>query len=560
MRGAEAICRVLHDEGVKYVFGVPGNTEVPLLDALSREPEIKYVSAIHEAVSMGMADGYARASGKPGVVLVHTTPGTAYVLGNLYNAYNAGSPVVVLCGQQDARMQWLDPFLDSNLLPMVSEYTKGCWRLEDCNDMAVALRRAFKEARTPPTGPVFLAIPRDLQSRALDADFWLAPRHEVAVGMRGDREALLKAAQLLVAAEQPVIVAGRQVPDAGATRTLVELAELLGAPVFVTAQVPKVIFPTDHPLYYSRVPPLGFALLGLEGTADVVLAVGSNLFKQLFHVEWPLIPSGTKMIQMDVDPRGLARDCPADVALVADPKSALADLTAEIRNLATADQNERNRLRFERLKNLREEARKAREAEWQKDWDGLPIRPPRAIHEIASVLPTDSVIVDESIMLTTYVECIMEFPQQGSYFSNNACLGWGLPASLGVSLAVPDRPVVALVGDGSALFGLQAFWTARKYEIPAVMIVLNNRGYAAIKWGFSAYPDKLSVAGADLGYDLGDVDFPALAKAFGIIARRIENPSEIGPAVQKAIGEGKPALLDLMVDPKDVGWGLPRLP
>ena len=266
------------------------------------------------------------------------------------------------------------------------------------------------------------------------------------------------------------------------------------------------------------------------------------------------------MIQIDVDPRGLAKDCPADVALVADPRSALADLTTEIKNLATDDQKERNRLRFEKLKDLREEARNARETEWKKDWDSLPIRPARAMHEIASVLPTGSIVVDESIMLTTYVECIMEFPERGSYFSNNACLGWGLPACLGISLAAPDKPVIGLVGDGSALFGLQAMWTARKYEIPVVMIVLNNQGYAAIKWGFSMYPDKLSVEGADLGYDLGDVDFPALAKAFGISACRIENPSEIGPALQKAIGEGKPALLDLMVDPKDVCWGLPRLP
>ena len=126
MTGAEAVCRILKDEGVKFVFGVPGNTEVPILDALTQTRDIKYVSAIHESVSMAMADGYARASGEPGVVLVHTTPGTSYVIGNLYNAHSAGTPVVVLAGMQDSHLQWLDPYLDSNLLPMVSQYTKDC--------------------------------------------------------------------------------------------------------------------------------------------------------------------------------------------------------------------------------------------------------------------------------------------------------------------------------------------------------------------------------------------------------------------------------------------------
>ncbi len=553
------MCRILKDEGVKYVFGVPGNSEVPLLDTLAQTPEIRYISAVHESVSMGMADGYARASGSVGVVLVHTTPGTANIIGNLSNAYDAGTPVVVLAGQQDSRLQWSDPLLDSDLLPMVSQHTKDRWWVGHADDIPKALDRAFKEATTPPMGPVFLAIPRDLQAETVAFDPSLPQRRRVPMDIRPDRESLARAARLLAAAEHPAIMAGHQVPDSGAIAELINLAEILGAPVFTTGLVPKFIFPTDHPLYYGRVPPIGFALTGLDSPADVLLAVGSHLFKQLFYIEGPLMPHTTKLIQLDSDPRGLGRDCPVEVALVSNPKIGLAELAAEAERVMSSDQRRKSQRRSESLKRAREQARAAVEADFKKEWDAVPLRPSRAVREVADALPPGSAVVDEAVMLTSYVASIMDFTEPGSYFCSIACLGWGLPASLGVALANSGRPVVALVGDGSALFGLQALWTAAKYQIPVITVLLNNRCYAAIKWGFSMYPQRGSPEGVDLGYELGDVDFPQLAQAFGISGQRIQDPAQIGPAIRSAIEAGKPALLDIIVDPRDVGYGLPSL-
>jgi len=188
-----------------------------------------------------------------------------------------------------------------------------------------------------------------------------------------------------------------------------------------------------------------------------------------------------------------------------------------------------------------------------------PMHPSRAVREIARALPPGSVVVDEAVMLSSYVENIMEFSEPGSYFSTIACLGWGLPASLGVALATAKRPIVAIVGDGSALFGLQALWTATKYQIPIIMVILNNHSYAAVKFGFANHSYITSREPINLGCDLGDVDFPKIACAFGIDGQRIEEPTEIGPALKKAIAAGKPALFDLIVDPNDVGLGLPRL-
>ena len=223
-------------------------------------------------------------------------------------------------------------------------------------------------------------------------------------------------------------------------------------------------------------------------------------------------------------------------------------------------QRRRSRDRLERLKSVREQARAAREADFSREWDDVPVRPSRAIREIAAALPQGSVVVDEAVMLTSYVESIMEFSEPGSYFSSNACLGWGLPASLGVALGTSRRPVVALVGDGSALFGLQGLWTAARYRIPVVLVVLNNQGYAAIKWALGMYPERRCADDADLGCDLGEVDFSRLAQAFGISARRIDDAAEVGPALKSAASAGQPVLLDIGLDPRDVGYGLPSLP
>jgi benzoylformate decarboxylase len=508
---------------------------------------------------MGMADGYARASGNVGVVLVHTTPGTANIIGNLTNAYDAGTPLVIIAGQQDSRLKWCDPLLDSDLLPMVSQHTKDRWWVSRGEDIARALERAFKEATTPPTGPVFLVIPRNLQAQILTTEYFPPPRRRIPMSIRPDRGYLKKAAQLLVAAERPAILAGHQVPDANALPELTRLAETLGAPVFTTGLVPTFIFPTNHPLYYGRVPPIGFGLPGLDSPADVLVAIGSKLFKQLFHIEGPIIPPSTKLIHIDHDPRGLARECPAEVALVGSPKAVLAELATEVRRIMSPRQRQRSQQRFKKLQKDREQAKAACAADFKKEWNDVPMRPSRAIKEIANALPSDSVVVDEAVMLTSYVASIMEFTKPGSYFCSITCLGWGLPASLGVGLANSRKPVLALVGDGSTLFGLQALWSAAKYQIPVIMVVLNNRGYAAVKWGLASYPDRKSGEDADLGCDLGDVDFTKLAQAFGVNSQRIARPDDIGPALRKAIRARKPVLIDLIVDPTDAGYGMPRL-
>jgi benzoylformate decarboxylase len=291
----------------------------------------------------------------------------------------------------------------------------------------------------------------------------------------------------------------------------------------------------------------------------VLVAIGSRLFKQLFYIEGPIIPPSTKLIHIDHDPRTLSRDCPAEVALVGSPKAVLAELVAEVNRLMSPRHRQNSHRRFKKLQKGHQQAKAACEADFEKECNDMPMRPSRAITELAKALPANSIVVDEAVMLTSYVASIMDFTKPGSYFCSITCLGWGLPAALGVGLANARKPVLALVGDGSALFGIQSLWSAAKYAIPVIMVVLNNRGYAAVRWGLASYPDRKSKEGADLGYDLGNVDFPKLAQSFGVSGERIEKPEKIVPALKRAIRARKPALIDLIVDPEDVGYGMPRL-
>lgn len=255
--------------------------------------------------------------------------------------------------------------------------------------------------------------------------------------------------------------------------------------------------------------------------------------------------------------QGLSKDSPVEVPILASPKAALRELTKMLERSMSADQRQKCRERGEQLKKARAEARAVQQIDFHKNWDKVPISPARVVKEVASLLPPEGVVIDESVMLTSYVESIFQFPRTGSYFASNGSLGWGLSAALGVALGTSRRPVVALVGDGSAQFGIQTLWTAAKYQCPVVMVILNNKSYNAIKWGYSMYPHRSSRE--DLGCDLGDVNFPLIAQAFGVAGERVTEPNRIRPALERALSQAKPVLIDIMVDPSDVGYGLPSL-
>lgn len=552
MTGARAVWTMLQEEGVDHVFGVCGITNVPLLHALQQLPGMRFVHAAHESAALGMADGYSRASGKLAVVVVHSTGGLSNTMGNLHNAFAAGSRILVLVGQTDASLDWSERYMDVNFRPMVSQVTKGCWMVTRAQDVAVAVNRSIREACTAPTGPVVLSMPHSIQGQVMQHQRFPARGRRVALDISPSPQSIQSAAQLLARAKRPVIVAGHAVPDADAVAELVSLAEALAAPVY-TGNETKLIFPSNHPLHRGLLFQQSFALRRLAESADVLLKIGSDIFKHDDPVADAIVPADTRVIQIDLDPHALARFCSTELALLANPKVALGALGSAVGRLVSrkehADRMERLTLEHAQRKAFVETCLNA-------DFRAKPIRWGAAFREIAAALPEDAVVVDELASFYGQLPKVIEFRHPGSYFSSVDSLGWGVPAALGVALGSAGRPVVAMLGDGGAMFCVQALWSAARYQIPAVMVIFNNGGFGSMRGLFAYYGQAVASpmdSDACATYDIGELSFARLAADFGIAARRVTDPTEIRSVMKEMIGLRKPALVELMVSPEGAG-------
>ncbi|MCL5263854.1 MAG: thiamine pyrophosphate-binding protein [Chloroflexi bacterium] len=552
--GKEALCEILQAEGVRYVFGNPGSTEIPLLDALVNYPNIKYVLALHEGDAVAMADGYARSSGVPGVVSIHAAPGTSNALANLYNAHIDLVPLVVMAGQQDSRMLVRQPFLSADLVRLTSQFTKWSWQVSRIEELGIAVRRAFKEATSPPTGPVFLALSRNVLDEVADFDPVPPVKYRIPDRIRGDANAILKAAEMLVDAEKPVVFAGEGVGRASAQKELVQLAELIGARVYGEPGA----FPTNHRQYLA---PIDRQHAGLGGAGDVILAVGLRLFHDFSYSGGSIFPPETRVIHVHDNSWEIAKNHPVDVGIFADVKTGLKELVTEVRELLSASRLEAIENRLAEVKRERENLQASLENEVRAAWDALPIRVPRLIREMQEVLPDDAIIVDQAIRGSGYLKRLYQFTTPGTYYiDGGGTLGWGIGAAVGVQFAQPNRKVVALVGDGGMNFGPKALWSAARHDVPVTVIVMNNVGYAAVKSMLSLYKGEAAKQGDFTRAEIAGVDYVKLAESYGVRGWRVEKPDEIRPALEAALESGKTALIEIVVDPKDAGFGVPRLP
>ncbi len=550
MTGAKAVCETLRTEGVKYVFGTPGVPEIPFLDALMEYPEIEYILALHEAIAVGMADGYARASGKPGVVNLHVTPGVGNAMCNIWNAYRDGVPMIILPGQMDTPLLIREPVLASNLMDVTRPFTKWSWQLSSVAETAEAIRRAFKVATEHPTGPVCLALPRNILQEKGDMEILPTEQYHVSTRYRGDPEAIEKAANLLAEAKEPLIIAGSEVTRFGAVSELVRLAELIAAPVYGEPISRSVVFPTTHPLYmgggdYGQ-------LKAASKSVDMVLAVGSKVFTDIFYTPSP-IPRTAKTIHMHTCCWEIAKNNPVNVGIVSDPKIGLKDLAEAVGPLMGSDKLEAARKRFATFSKLKKEIIASREEVAKKRWDAVPISGERLAKDLYSAAP-DAIIVDAGVTSSTYLNNYFEFEDPNSYYSGGAGwgMGWGYPAALGVQLAVPSRKVIAFLGDGDFAMTLQGLWTASRYNIPVVAVICDNGIYRAVKRSWEAYGKLAAKRGLYPGVDLGspDMNFARIAENFNVYGARVERPEEVKPAMREALSTRRPAVVDIVIDPE----------
>ncbi|HEY8287847.1 MAG TPA: thiamine pyrophosphate-binding protein [Acetobacteraceae bacterium] len=549
MSGKTALLELLKQEGVRVMFGNPGTTELPLMDALAAEHELRYVLALQEAPAMGMADGYAQASGQLAVVNLHVAPGLGNAMGMLYDAQKAGAPILVTAGQHEQRFNFTEPLLWADLPTIARPFVKWSAEVRQLADLPRAIHRAAKTALAPPMGPVFLSLPGDILLDSGELDMGRPSR--VAAGIRGDARAIASAAALLAKAQHPVIIAGDAVPQGDALAELVALAEALGAPVYDEGMASRAMFPSSHPLYRGSLARLPAVIRGMLDQHDLLVSIGADLFTLSLPGEVACVPEALPIVHLDTDPWELAKNYPENVAILGEPKVTLPELTeAVLRARSEADGvRAAKRLEHVRAEGVTSLARLHATAEALAD--RTPIHPLALMQAIGKLLPADAVVIDETVSSGTGLRRFLKSDDAQSFFGlRGGGIGWGLPAAIGAKLALPHRPVVALIGDGSAMYTIQGLWTAARERLNMVFVVINNYSYRILKQRTNAMKALAAQTDTYVGMDLDRprVDFVAVAQGLGLTAHRAATLSDVRDLLHQALAAEGPTLIDVEVD------------
>jgi benzoylformate decarboxylase len=516
------------------------------MDILVEYPDFNYILTLQEGVAMAAADGYAMASGKLGVVNLHVAPGLGNAMGMLYDATKTAAPLLVTAGQQDGRYALTEPLLWGDLVRMVESMTKWAYQIERVEDLPRALRRAIKIATTPPTGPVFLGLPMDIMMAEAELDVSAPP--QIGPRIRGDLEAMQRAATLLAQAQQPLIIAGDEVAKSDALAELVAVAEALGAPVCTETVPNTTCFPSDHPLYQGALPRTQRSVRSHLEQADVAFVVGGDMFTMSLYTELEPLPAELSVICLNIDPWEMGKNYPVDVAILGDPKATLAEFLPLLQAQLTAASKQAAQQRLEALRQAKAESLQRLKERVAEEAPKHPMSPLVMNHTIAASVPEDIRMVDESITSGVGLSAFLPRRQARDYFGlKGGGIGWGLPATLGVALATPNQPVLGLIGDGSAMYSIQGLWTAARYGLRCIFVICNNGQYLILKRRLHAYGGPAAKEQTYVGIDLvrPAIQFVPLAQALGVHAERAEHPDELQHALQEALQRPGPTLIDV---------------
>ncbi len=508
----EVTLDLLRAHQMTTIFGNPGSTELPMLADLPED--FKYVLGLQELAVVGMADGFAQASGRTTHVNLHTAPGVGNAVGGIFNAQANRSPLLVTAGQQVRPQITMEANLTNREAVKGPEpYVKWSHEPARAQDVPAAIARAIHHASLPPRGPAFVSIPMD--DWAQEADEQTAA-HTIARTVTGrttpDPDALQELAGRLSSAANPVLIAGPDIDASGGWDAAVALAERQRLPVWATPAPGggRIGFPESHPNFIGVLPPaIGPAAETLAGH-DLILVVGSSVFPYYPYIPGPLLPPGASLVQITCDPGEAAR-APMGEAIVGDVGLALGRL-------------------LELLESSEREAPTPRPAPGEPA-EADPISGSSAMAALAEVWPSDGIAVVETPSSTVALRNRLRLSRPGSYyFSASGGLGFGIAAAVGVQLAQPSRPVICVLGEGSAQYGITALWTAAAYKVPVTFLVLRNEEYMILKW-FAEFEGASGLP----GLDLAGLDVAAIARAYNVPAQEVSGREELTEALRAAI-------------------------
>lgn len=544
--GREAFLTLLADEGVTHLFGNPGTTELPIMAALSQQTSIEYVMGLQESIVVSMADGFSRASGKLSACNVHVAPGLGNAMGSLFNAHWVGSPVIVTAGQQEIGHGLTEPLLYGPMLPMAQPVVKWAVEVSRLADLPRIMRRAATIATTPPTGPVFISLPGDILNDEAVVDFGASTRVDAA--NRPSVKSIASLAQALVASEKLVIVAGHDLVEADALAEAAELATLLCAPVYQQTVVHGAPFYSEHECYMGGLSRNQARVRKILDEFDTALFLGADVLRMSVHSEIEPLPPHMKVLQVSERPAELGKNYPAKIAIQANLRETLQALQPAV--ASTIDE-------AAATKRLQQRQQAILSGNWQHQRKRLvgtieeqlqnssgQIHPDYLMLEVSRQLPADAVLVDEALTASTNLPNLFPYRDARCYFGlASGGIGFAMAGVIGMQLAQPQRPHVAVIGDGSSMYSIQALWTAAQMKLPITYVIANNGGYQIIKDRLRQLAPNAAYIGMD--FDEPPIDFVQLAASMGVKSLTVSQPGELGDALQTAIGSSETWLLDV---------------
>ncbi len=549
--GNQKIIEQFLADGMDHMFGNPGTVEQGFLDALAEYPEMKYILTLQETIAVMAGDGYARATQKPTLVQLHSSPGIGNAVGAIYQAKRGHAPLVVIGSDAGVKYLNMDAQMANDLVGMMAPVTKFSTMVTSSKSVLRTLRRAIKIASTPPMGPVYVCLPMDILDEINDEPVF--PTSIPSTRVAPADELIIQTAEIMLAAKKPMIFVGDGVAYSGAIPELTKVAELLGAEVY-GVEFGDLVMDNTHPLYQGSTGHMfGEFSLPITQKGDANLIVGTYMMPEVFPGLDDIYAPDAQVIHIDLNAYEIAKNHRVDLGIVSDPKLSLKELADAIEELITDEQKAAAAARVKEIGDLKaEKLAKEKKADLEQIGKS-PLHMSQFASVLAEKLPADAIIFDEALTNSPPITRYIPPTIPGHYFATRGgSLGVGFPGAIGAKMANPDKTVIGFSGDGGSMYTIQALWSAVRHNTGAKFVVCNNGSYKLLQLNIDVYWKEREIQGHNqpLPFDLSypAIRFDLLAQSLGVDSVRVEKEEDIPAAIDRMLADDKPFLIDLVLE------------
>ena len=545
--GRSAFLALLKDEGITHLFGNPGTTELPIMHALKDHPDLTYVMGMQESVVVAMADGYSRATGELVACNVHVAPGLGNAMGALYNCKFTGTPLIITAGQQELGHGLTEPLLYDPLVPIAEPLVKWATEITRLEDMPRIVRRAAKIAMTPPMGPVFISLPGDILNNEAGIDLGTSTR--INTRNRPADDVLETLADRLLRAENPMIVCGNEIVTSDALAEAGNFASALGATVYQQTVPYGSHFLSEHPCFVGGLSRSQPQVRSTLEQYDLMIVLGADVLRMSVWDAVDPLPEDLPIIQIGLNDWEMGKNYAAEMAIGSDVRETLKALTPVLKERGGSQLADTATKRMAALASKNWSANRASLIEKiESEGSGEPINPDWLMLQISEALPDNGIIVNEGVTASRYLNDIHPYRERHDFHGlASGGIGWGIAAAVGVQLAHPDRPVCAIIGDGSSMYSIQAIWSAANQNLPMTYVIVNNGGYRIIKQRLKSFHQNDHFIGMD--FKDPEVNFAALAQSMGVTAERVTDSTKLRAALDNALAnKSGPNLIEVICE------------